>query len=171
MFCRRNQLSIRKYQGATLIEVLVTVAVTSVGLLGMAGLLAVAAKANQDAYFHTQANFAAQALIESMHVNIPAVVQGRYDGGYPGITTPGASCLNQGCTPPQRADFDRFRFDRALTANLPNAKASMKCDSGGAVASATTYEGICRLQLDWSERALDSTAATGLRTLVWVFQP
>ena len=158
--------------GSTLIEVLVAVAVTSVGLLGMVGLMAVGAKSNQDAYFRTQASFAAQSLIESMRVNIPAVGEGFYDADYPDKKTPTVDCLREGCSSQQRAEYDLARFDHALANNLPNARAKLKCTNDGtAIASNGNYEGICRLQLGWSERPLEQTAKVARQSLAWVFQP
>jgi type IV pilus assembly protein PilV len=158
--------------GTTLIEVLVTVAVTSIGLLGMTALIAVTAKVNQDTYLRTQADFAAQTLIESMHINVPAIAGGGYDGVYPGTPASGTDCAKLGCSPQQRADYDRLRFDRALSANLPNAKASLKCAGGNQpVMRSAAYDGVCRLEVGWSERALNPGAENGYRSLVWIFQP
>lgn len=161
-----------RQSGSTLIEVLVAVAVTSVGLLGMVGLMAVGAKANQDAYFRTQASFAAQALIESMRINVPAVGQGLYNGSYPSNEISNPDCLQHGCTSQERATYDLARFNLALANNLPNANAKLKCtDDGPTTASYGNYEGICRLQLGWSERPLEQTTGVTNQSLAWVFQP
>lgn len=163
---------LRAQRGTTLIEVLVAVAVTSVGLLGIAGLMAVAAKLNEDAFFHTQASYAAQALIESMHVNLSAVAAGNYDGIYSGSAAFVDVCRKQGCTPKQRAESDRLRFDRALVANLPNVKASMNCiQDVAAQASPASYSGICRLRVGWSVLPGVRAPSIGPRSQVWVFQP
>lgn len=148
--------------GATLIEVMVSVAVCSIGLLGMAGLLSVSASANHSAYQNTQADLAAQALIDSMHVNAAAVAGGGYDGALDATTATAIDCGKQGCAAPQRAAHDRARFVQALAAVLPNAKASLRCDASA----------VCRLEMDGSQRALVSTdKASGAQALVWVFAP
>jgi type IV pilus assembly protein PilV len=161
----------RAERGVTLIEVLVTVAVTSVGLLGMAGMMAMSAKVNYAAYQRTQAGLIAQALIESMHINASAVAQGRYDGTYTGNSMLSHDCRQHGCSALERADYDRANFDRSLAATLPNLNATMKCNAGAGSTVASIYDGVCRLQVDWSERPFAKNTDTTPQTLVWVFQP
>lgn len=163
----------RRSSGATLIEVLVAIAITSIGLLGMAGLMIVSAKLDREAYLGTQASFIAQTLIESMHINAPAVVQGRYDGIYSGRALTGPDCLGQGCSPAQRADYDRARFDNALRTTLPNANADMTCVGGrrSIATAASIYDGTCRLEIRWSEHARDTSITGQVRSLAWTFRP
>ena len=168
----RNPSFIRRARGATLIEVLVSIAVTSIGLLGMAGLLAISSRVNQLAYQRTQAGFAAQALIESMHVNPAGVMQNRYDetSSFGGKSL--LDCHKNGCSASERADYDRLRFHNALVDALPNATSSLKCNRA---TSSTTfsdgYDGLCRLQIDWSDRPLSEKSEVQPQSLVWVFQP
>ncbi len=61
---RRRQLA-----GFTLIEVLITVAVVSIGLLAVAGLQAIAKKANYDALQRTAAAALGQGIIERIRAN------------------------------------------------------------------------------------------------------
>ena len=164
-----NRYSIDKSQrGATLIEVLVSVVVSSVGLLGLAGLMATTAKVNQGAYQRAQVGLAVQALVESMHVNPAAVAQGRYDGVRGSKTSAGVDCRKHGCGAAARADDDLARFDRALASAVPNAHATLKCDPAAAAAADA---GICRLEIGWSERALVRGGEPAPQSLVWLFQP
>ena len=158
--------------GSTLIEVLVTIAITSVGLIGMAGLMAISVKVNHDAYLNTQANFIAQSLIEAMHINISAVAQGRYDGTFSGASGEPRNCKALGCSPDQRASYDRARFDSAISVTLPNASGSIKCSPVGApVGSPNLFDGTCRLEVGWLERALSAGSESPQQSLVWIFQP
>lgn len=174
MLIRNSIRSTRgRQRGVTLIEVLVTVAVTSVGLLGMAGLTIVSQRVNHEAYLRTQANFLAQSLIDSMHINVPAVVGGDYNGSYAGDMASETACATQGCTPQQRARYDMGRFDRFLANELPGGKASVSCANGtqqGAGVSAA-YNGLCRLEIGWSGRRPESGAERGSESSVWIFQP
>lgn len=163
-----------RQSGATLIEVLVTVAVTSIGLLGMAGLMLVSQRVNHEAYLRTQVNFIAQSMIDSMHINGSAVAEGAYNGTYVGASMSGPECETHGCTPAQRAEYDRMRFDRALRTLLPNATAALQCTNGGqpAVPPAVVYDGLCRLEIGWAGRALSAGSEdAGQSSLVWMFQP
>lgn len=167
---RKHQLRPRQ-SGFTLIEVLVSVVVISVGLLGLAGLMATTAKVNQGAYQRTQVGLAVQALVESMHVNPAAVALGRYDGVRKKNALAGADCRKHACSVASRADYDLAQFDRALENALPDAQSTLKCDSAGAVATADVYDGICRIEIAWSERTLAKGGVPSPQSLVWVFQP
>lgn len=73
-----NPLARRQQQGATLIEVLVTLLVFSVGLLGMAGLQSMSLKANHSAYYRSQATFLAYDIGERMRSNRESALDGDY---------------------------------------------------------------------------------------------
>ncbi|MFT3789861.1 MAG: type IV pilus modification protein PilV [Rudaea sp.] len=162
---------IQRQCGATLVEVLVSVVVTSVGLLGLAGLMATTVKVNQGAYQRAQVGLAVQALVESMHVNPTAVAQGRYDGARANAGAASADCRKQACGAAARADDDLARFDRALANALPGAQASLKCDAAAGAVAADAYDGVCRIEIGWSERALAKGGEASPQSLVWVFQP
>lgn len=158
--------------GTTLIEILVTVAVTSIGLLGVAGSMVLSAQVNHRAYLQTQANFIAQALIDSMHVNAPAVAAGQYDGNLAADSTRSSACWTSACSPTERASYDRSRFSQALNITLPRASAAMKCAAEGAAGNAETrHSGLCRLEVGWSERPPGQGAPDKPQTLVWIFAP
>ena len=158
-------------RGATLIEVLVSVVVSSVGLLGLAGLMATTAKINQGAYQRTQIGLAVQALVEAMHVNPAAVAQGRYDSTPGNNAAATVDCRKHACSAAARADDDRARFDRALAAALPDAQARLKCDPSTGPVVANVYDGVCRIEIDWSERTLARGGEPSPQSLVWIFQP
>lgn len=73
----------RKQYGATLIEVLVTLVVLAIGLLGMAGLQTMSIKSNQSAYYRSQASFLAYDITERMRANRKAAQDGDYDVNFP----------------------------------------------------------------------------------------
>lgn len=158
----------RRQHGATLIEVLVAVVVSSFGLLGMAGLLSISAKVNNSAYLNTQANFIAQSFIESMKINVAAVGAGAYNGSYSGSAALNMDCVKHGCSSSSRASYDRSRFDVALNQTLPNAHATLACAPSSVKLG---YDGTCKLQIDWSERALAAGGSAGEETASWIFQP
>ena len=62
-------------RGFTLIEVLVTMIILSVGLIGMAGLQATGLKSNNRALHRTQASFLAYDIIERMRANAGSINQ------------------------------------------------------------------------------------------------
>jgi type IV pilus assembly protein PilV len=71
----------RRTRGFSLIEVLITILIFAVGLLGMAALQAVSMRSNQSANFRTQATALAYMIIDRMHANADAIVRGEYLAG------------------------------------------------------------------------------------------
>ena len=66
----RNRLVPRRYhQGISLIEILVSILIIAVGLLGMASLQMSSLRGNQGSYQRSQANLFAQDLIERIRAN------------------------------------------------------------------------------------------------------
>lgn len=163
-------------RGVTLIEVLVAMLVFSLGLIGAAGLMAMAARANQSAYLRTQVSFLAQNMAERMHANLIGVWNGDYDGSYPDAS---AQDCDKGCTPSQLARHDRQSWSSQLKTFLPpGPEATVRCDQDGVlnapsreqIALRPPYGGICSMTIRWAERhSVDAKAL--LQTFTWTFQP
>jgi len=75
-------------KGLSLIEILVTVVVLSIGLLGIAGMQAQGVKYSNDSYARSQATMLANELIERMHANPDGVENADY------VTAIGNAALN-----------------------------------------------------------------------------
>lgn len=67
---KRHRTTCRKQNGATLIEVLVTVIVLAIGLLGLARLQASGTKFNHAAYLRSQATNLAYDMADRMRANL-----------------------------------------------------------------------------------------------------
>jgi type IV pilus assembly protein PilV len=65
--------------GFTLIEILVTVIVLAIGLLGLAGLQATSLSFNSTAYQRSQATNLAYDIADRMRANVVAARNGQYD--------------------------------------------------------------------------------------------
>ncbi|HKM28005.1 MAG TPA: type IV pilus modification protein PilV [Thiopseudomonas sp.] len=65
-------------RGATMLEILITLLILSIGLLGMAGLQALSLKSNQSAYYRSQATFLAYDISERMRANSEVARAGGY---------------------------------------------------------------------------------------------
>lgn len=68
-----------RQSGFTLLEVLVAIVVLSIGLLGLAGLMATSLRNNQSAYHRSQAVLLAYDISERMRANRPAALTNAYD--------------------------------------------------------------------------------------------
>lgn len=69
----------KKQTGFTLLEVLVAMLVLSIGLLGLAGLMASSMRNNQSAYHRTQATWLAYDALDRLRANRAGALDGVYD--------------------------------------------------------------------------------------------
>ncbi len=168
-------------RGFSLVEVLVAVLIFSLGLLGLAGLLAVATQSSHTSYLRTQVGFLAEQMANRMRANVHGVWAGNYNSAaYPVSGTPAACDSASGCSPLQLAQRDQILWSRQLQQFLPaGASASVQCTlpsagpavSGAQFAYRPPYAGTCAMTVNWSETALARNGVPAVRTFAWVFQP
>lgn len=118
----RNQP--RNQKGATLIEVLVTLLVLSVGLLGMAGLQAISIKSNHSSYYRSQATFLAYDITERMRANRTSALSGSYSS----TTFPNSSAEHD--VTGNRAAQDKAEWLNSLAVTLPSGTGKVQINSG-----------------------------------------
>lgn len=87
---RISRCGIRRQRGTTMLEVLVTIIVIALGLLGVAGLQAVSLKNNNTAYHRSQATMFAYDIIDRMRVNRASAIANDYNIAI-GVTPSGAT--------------------------------------------------------------------------------
>jgi len=110
----------KKNQGFTLIEVLITMVVLAVGLLGLAGLQTTSLKHNQTAYFRSQATQLAYDMADRMRANPVDASQFAGSTYVVGNAAANAGCSTvAGCTPAEMAENDLFEWDASLVEVLP----------------------------------------------------
>jgi type IV pilus assembly protein PilV len=71
-------MKMKKQTGFTLLEVLVAMLVLSIGLLGLAGLMASSMRNNQGAYHRTQATWLAYDALDRLRANRAGALSGSY---------------------------------------------------------------------------------------------
>ena len=112
-----NRLSTQT--GFSLIELLISIIVFSVGLLGIAGLQIVSKKSNYEGMQRTIASQVAYGMLEDMRANGSGIViyQAAPDlGGGKLAGLPVANCrdVNTPCSPAQKAGHDLWYWERIL---------------------------------------------------------
>ncbi|WP_374244501.1 type IV pilus modification protein PilV [Zoogloea sp.] len=75
----RNKTSLKRQQGVGLIEVLVSMVVLSLCMLGMAALQTVSLRNNQSAQSRSMATIMSASITESMRANVVAAKGGEYN--------------------------------------------------------------------------------------------
>lgn len=104
--------------GVSLIEVLVSVIVMAIGLLGLAALQGSAVRFNHSAELRSIANSQAQSMIDRMRANKQGVESGFYNNlsGLPSQTQCSA------CSPAQLAQYDLYQFNTTNAQLLPSGQ-------------------------------------------------
>lgn len=116
----------RQASGFSLLEVLITILVVSVGLLGLAALQAFSLKANQSANFRTQATSLAYMIIDRM----------RAHGGGPLNT----ATMYYGDGSDDRAIADITDWRNQIAAQLPGGTGALVFETGQ-----------IRVLIDWTD--------------------
>lgn len=129
-------------QGASLIEVLVSAIILSVGLLGMAGLQVEGMKKRKESELKTLAAIEANDIVDRMRANLVAAENAQYDmtQANPAINS---GCLGGGtCTPVQMAQTDLQEWLDRLSQSLPNGNGYVCITSNpGAIGTALNCNG------------------------------
>ena len=108
-------------RGFTLIEILVTVIILAIGLLGIAGLQLTGLQYNQGAYHRSQIVVLTNDITDRMRANRETALAGAYDITI-GTPATGSSCDSAGadCQPTAMAGADLAAWKQALADNLPD---------------------------------------------------
>lgn len=138
-------------RGLTLIEILVTLVVTSLGLLGIAALQARGLQSNHDAYLYSQASALAYDMAERIRTNPVAATAGSYNTSMTN-TPSAANCVTAECgSTAQMAAYDKYEWkENQVKKLLPDASASINY-------SAPTITIVIR----WRGRAQGNCASDG----------
>lgn len=152
----------KKQSGFTLIEILITLIIMSIGLLGMASLQINSLRSNQGAYLRSQASMLTYDMADRMRANSVRAIAGDYngfdtDGTAP--TDPGCMDSAAGCTAAQQSSADLFEWTRRVNgtgagiALLPDAQGTITRGAGN----------LFTILIDWTETG-DTTNTTANTT-------
>jgi type IV pilus assembly protein PilV len=128
-----NPTNRRGASGFTLTEILVTLVIISVGLLGVAGLHSMSLRNNFDALIRSHASALADEIADRMRTNRTRALAGDYNIAV-GTTRTGTTL----------ADTDLIAWKQRLAAQLPNGD--------GSVALAAAPSRLVTITIQWGER-------------------
>lgn len=147
-----NSLFKKTQRGASLIEVLVALLVTSFGLLGMAALQARAIKGNQSSMQKTQAVVMSYYILDAMRVDQGNAKALAYNTGSLAAGKIGPICNPAAVTGTTLADNNLKDWITSLKSTIGNPADTTTC--GAVLCDA---DGNCHVQVRW-----DDTRAGGL---------
>ncbi len=129
------KLNKSRISGFTLIEIMVTLVIVSIGLLGVSKMQLTSLRYNQNAYQRSIATQLAYDLANRMRANATAVSLGAYNS--PTATQTAACLTTAGCTPTQLAAHDMYEW---LSASSPTSVVNQLPDSAATVCLDSTPE-------------------------------
>lgn len=138
--------SLARARGFTLVEVLVSLVILSIGLLGIASLQLSSLRWNQGASARSQATLLAYDIVDRMRANQRAANIGEYDNAFGAVTgTAGSVSL-----------ADKTRWKALLSQTLPSGDGSIVRTVTGT--TTTTFQ----ITIRWDDRhgAVNSEQAT-----------
>lgn len=107
-----------------MLEVLVTILVLSLGLLGMAALVTTGMRSNNVAQFRSIATQQTLDIADRMRANLAGVRAGSYDDLAAGIPVSN-DCTAVDCTAAQMAAYDHAQWNSANANSLPGGQGTV----------------------------------------------
>jgi len=147
-----------RQKGLSLIEVIITLAVFSFGLLALAALMASGLKYNTSALHRSYATSQAYDMADRMRANRLGLDAGYYNDLSESDTDP--DCIESGCTPEQMAHYDTWQWNTDNARLLP--------EGAGTVSLKSSDSGIYTITVAWND---DRDPDTAPDSFVSEFQP
>ncbi len=141
-------------RGISMIEILVTLLIISLAMLGAVGLQMQALKLNQGGQFRSQAVFLAGDLVERLEANKDSAIAGDYNIAT-ALSTPAnftKDCKGNMCTSTELARFDLYHWGTAIKAVLPQATWKIEQTTTG---NPSTFD----VTITWVDRVSNTTRA------------
>ena len=173
-----ESVSLGRQRGLSLIEVLVSVVILSVGILGVAGIQVVSLQQNRSAIYRAEALQLANGILDRMRANPGENYAGvNFDTPPPG----NSRCTGVACTPAQMRDYDIAQwkcsinsadvtgttFTRCATlgiaGSLPQGQGAIVNSTNAALCPLLSAAEICAV-VTWQETSNGAFSSVMLRT-------
>ncbi len=138
--------------GFSMIEILVTIVIISIALLGSAGLQAYSLKTNQGGQFRNQAAFLVADIVERMEANkkyAADIASLTAYGDSTSMTTSTTDCSSTNCTSAQLAAYDMTQWQLAIASAVPSGTGTVS----GVAGNPATYS----ISVNWVDRKTNTT--------------
>lgn len=115
-------------RGTSLLEIMISLAVMSLGLLGVGALQVTGLKSNRDAFFYSQAALLANDLAERVRANPTAAAT--YAMVMASAHSATENCETNRCSAEEMAHFDLNQWTDALSSQLGSAAGAVEFTAG-----------------------------------------
>ena len=140
-------------RGLSLIELMVSLVILVVGLVGIFNLHLISKRGSFEAFQQTQAAYLANDIVNRMKLNRSELSS--YAGTYSGVRTAVKSCETNICTTSETLSWDQYQWDQPLigtservgSQNVGGLDSAIACitENAGAVSVTITWRGIREL--------------------------
>jgi type IV pilus assembly protein PilV len=164
--------------GFTLVEVLVSLVILSIGLLGMGKLMLFSSRSNDSAYLRSQATALAYEILDYMRANRQEALAGTYQTPQGALATtaapPAKICIGAvQCSPTELAIYDVYQWKLRLnTASNPGGSpiGALPFGQGSVVTAAVGSQTTVVIQVFWDDTVTQSTygaaAGTDIQSII-----
>jgi len=149
--------------GFTIVEVLVSLVILSIGLLGIAKLVLYSAHSNDSAYLRSQATQLAYEILDNMRANPTAVAALNYNTPLSAAATaPPVICVSTVCSAANLAAYDIYMWKSRLAAGPPT-NGALPSGQGSVTVTGTTSL-VATIVVQWDDTAAQSIFASAAPT-------
>jgi len=145
---KKHSVKIQQQSGFTLLEILVTVIILAIGLLGVASLQSTSIKLSYDAYLRSQASLLSYDLMDRVRSNPDETykfdsITGTKPGGSP------VECITtqKSCTPSEIAEADMAAWHEEASSIFADGKFSL-LETDTSTSTIKHYE----IRINWQDR-------------------
>lgn len=153
-----QQSAYANQQGMSLLEVLVSIIIIAIGMLGIASMLLISNQANNSSYMKQQAIQNIYNIFDKIKANSQAAINGNYNisnisaSGPTSVSTPSVQCNAAACTPAQLATYDTWVWLTKDLARLPSG-----CGSITTAPSAVAGNTVVTVTVQWNDSPAQSS--------------
>lgn len=159
--------------GFTLVEVMVSLVVLSIGMLGIAKLVLVSSHSNDSAYMRGQATALAYEILDRMRANPAGALAHNYDIALNTMPAMPGSCDGTTCSAAQIAAWDLYTWEQHLTTatntTVPAVVRNGALPAGtGSIVTSATSPVTATIQVQWDDSVAQTTynnAPAGTQTV------
>jgi type IV pilus assembly protein PilV len=168
---RKVRHNATRTRGFTLVEVLVSLVILSIGLLGIAKLMIFSSHSNDSAYLRSQATDLAYEILDSMRANRQEAINLSYNtaAATPAVA-PAALCRGVTCTnATQMARYDLYQWGLRLNANSGVVPAGALPGGQGVVTAVTdplTTQTTVTIVVSWNDSVAQTTLNAGSPAII-----
>jgi type IV pilus assembly protein PilV len=155
-----------KNSGFTLVEVLVSLVVFSIGLLGIGKLILFSCRANDSAYLRDQATALAYSILDSMRANRATATAGGYSGtdvANTNVSSSPCTAASSDCSGTTLAQYELAMWQTSLLSALGPCGTGTVTTTSAADPSTGTSVTTATISVQWDDTLAQQTfaAATG----------